>query len=771
MLKRGEEWAEYDKAVTWVVFSFLIATLVMVVFAIIALPLGYLVGRGISSDTLGVVGQFFGSVWQNPGYLIDKYGDWFNDYWNHKGFSWAMYMPMLPFLSFFLIALGGVIANPHSFMSTLHGSGRIATYKDVKKMKLFDGFVMVLGRFKGKLLKLPETLSTLVVAPPGTGKTVAVVIPTILESKGLSLIINDPKPELCFKTSGFRQTIGPVFIINWGAEDDPANGVFYPNWNPLSSVCIPAPGPARDMYIDSMVAVLVEEAKGGADPHWYKTGRNALSGFLHFICSKCEKARANDYFITRLYEETFDEEDAKVLETYYMDMSDPDAAVALQRLREGMLTLDNYAPVGTWEGLPEVWAGAEPCIALILDWLTEAQMKIAADIKRRVDEGDQMAMLADPMRDMLDDAVEEARRFGYAHRCVVELSQLSGTPDKERGSILSTALTGVGIFKNSAVRARTKNSDFSFPNLRGMRDPVTGEMLPVSVYLSVNQVDARSLSLITGIFVELMSGWLIANPPDFKLPDGSKVGPYPVLFVLDEFPQMPKLAAVKDGPAVGRGQKVSYLLIGQDLGQISGQYGKDDLETIITTTAAKVILAQNNEQTAKRFETMIGTRTVESISSSRTEGWSRNVTPFASNVTRGIQGTAVITASEMLSLPANQQIVLMQGFLMYPIRAESPRWFLDKAMTKKCSMPPAPNVPYWVVAQREDTDSAILAQLTVLEKNLKLEIIDEVDDIIDNGEDIADPVNVLTQDEGEGDDGANADADGEGNRNSDGGNV
>jgi len=303
-----------------------------------------------------------------------------------------------------------------------------------------------------------------------------------------------------------------------------------------------------------------------------------------------------------------------------------------------------------------------------------------------------------------------------------------------------------------------------------MRDPVTGEMLPVSVYLSVNQVDARSLGLITGIFVELMSGWLISNPPDFKLPDGSQVGPYPVLFVLDEFPQMPKLAAVKDGPAVGRGQKVSYLLIGQDLGQISGQYGKDDLETIITTTAAKVILAQNNEQTAKRFETMIGTRTVESVSSSRTEGWSRNVTPFASNVTRGIQGTSVITSSEMLSLPANQQIVLMQGFLMYPIRAESPRWFLDKGMTKKCSMPPAPNVPYWVVAQREDTDSAILAQLTVLEKNLKLEIVDEVDDVIENSDELVDPVNALTQDEDEGNTSADTDTDGNKGEN-DGGNV
>jgi len=726
MLRRGEEWAEYDKAVTWLVFTFIIATLVAILLFFVSPALAVLIDRGISSETLDKVGKFFGKVANDPSTLTDWYGKWFNALLNRKEpTTLALYTPMSPLFAFVIIAIIGAISNPHTFMSTLHGKGRVATYADVKKMKLFDGFIMVLGRFKGKLLKLPETLSALVVAPPGTGKTVAVVIPTILESKNLSIIVNDPKPELCFKTSGYRQTMGPVFIINWGADDDPAKGVFYPNWNPLSAICIPPAGPARDMYIDSMVAVLVEEPKGGADPHWSKTGRNALSGFLHFICSKCEKARANDYFITRLYEETFDDEDARVLETYYMDMADPEAAIALQRLREGMLTLDNYAPIGTWEGLPDYWVGAEPCIALILDWITEAQMKIAADIKRRVDEGDQMAMLADPMRDMLDAAVAEARRFGYAHRCIVELSQLSGTPDKERGSILSTSLTGIGIFKNSAVRARTKNSDFTFANLRGTKDPITGQMNPIAVYLSVNQVDARSLSLITGIFVELMSSYLIANPPNFKLPDGSVVGPYSVMFVLDEFPQMPKLAAVKDGPAVGRGQKVSYLLIGQDLGQISGQYGKDDLETIITTTAAKVILAQNNEQTAKRFETMIGTRTVESISSSRTEGWSRNVTPFAANVTRGIQGTSVITSAEMLSLPSTQQIVLMQGFLMYPIRAESPRWFLDKKMVKKVNMPPSPNVPYWIVAQREDTDNATLARLTMLEKSMVLKVVDD----------------------------------------------
>jgi type IV secretory pathway TraG/TraD family ATPase VirD4 len=465
------------------------------------------------------------------------------------------------------------------------------------------------------------------------------------------------------------------------------------------------------MYVDSMVNVLVEEPKGGADPHWAKTGRNALTGFIHFVVGKCERARANDYFIGKVYENALDDQDKAVLEGYYLEMSDGDAAQALQHLRDGTLTLENYVPIGTWEMLPEFWVGAEPCIAMILDWLTEAQMEMAAEIKKKTEEGDQMAALADPMRDMLDKAVLECKKYGYAHRAVVELNQLSGTPDKERGSILSTALTGIGIFKNSAVRSRTKMSDFTFRDLRGMRDPVTGEMKPIAVYLSVNQVDARALNIITGTFVELMSNFLIANPPNFKNADGTTTGPFPTMFVLDEFPQMPKLGAVKDGPAVGRGQKVSYLLIGQDLGQISGQYGKDDLETIISTTAAKIILSQNNEQTAQRFEKMIGTKTVQVASASRTEGWGKNATPFTQNVSRSLQGAPVIAAAQMLSLPSTQQIILMQGYMKYPIMADAPRWYLDKEMTKKCKIPTAPNVPYWVVVQREDSDVSALQGL------------------------------------------------------------
>ena len=706
--KRDSAYEDQTKYVLWIIWTVIAAFATLYVMMLLMLPLNLLLDTELSIVTWRKIITFWSANWDNTTKLLLLYTARIKDVSNAANPSTASYLVFVPFLSFFVVFIAGLVRNPYEYMPKIFGGGRMAEYGDIKKMKLFDGFCVVLGKFKGKLMKMPETLSCLVVAPPGTGKTVGVVIPTILESPTLSLIVNDPKPELCYNTTAYRATIGPVFVINWGAQDEPEKGIFFPSWNPLSASCLPPLGSDREKYIDSMVAVLVEEPKGGADPHWSKTGRNAMAGFLQFISSKCERARANDYFINKLMEGNFDQEDANVLATYYDGMADQSAQLALDALQKGELTADNYAPIGTWEGLPEQWQGNEPCIAMIFDWLTESQMKIAADIKRRSDEGDQMAMMADPMRDLLDLAVKEATRFAYAHRCVVEMNQLAGTPDKERGSILSTALTGINIFKNSAVRIRTKFSDLTFRDLRGLQDPISGEVKPVSVYLSVNQVDARSMNVITGIFVELMSSFLISNPPNFVGNDGIKSGPYSVLFVLDEFPQMPKLAAVKDGPAVGRGQKVAYLLIGQDLGQISGQYGKDDLETIITTTAAKVILAQNNEQTAERFSKMIGTKTIEVASSSRTEGVSQQTNPFAANISRSLQSSNVVGASDMMSLEKTKQYVLFQGFLNRPILADAPRWFLDKGMKKKCAMGASPWVPYWIVAQRENTDMQTL---------------------------------------------------------------
>ena len=736
MEKKGEEWEDYKKAVQWMVMTFIITFLVTIVLAIISMPLGYLIGNGISKDSLSEVSKFIQTIINSPSYLFSRYWHWIKQISNYHGaFSFSLWLPILPIISLPFGLLIGAATNPYRFQSNIHGSARIAELKDIKKMGLLDGFCMVVGKYKGHLLMMKETLSTLCCAPPGTGKTAGVVIPTIFHSHGMSIVVNDPKPELCFTTTGARAKDGPVFVINWGAEDNPAEGVYYPSWNPLSPNALPAPGPDRDMYVDSMCNILVEDPKGGADPHWSKTGRAALTGFIHFIASKCERARANDYFIGRVYEGKLDEEDKRVLEGYYLEMRDPMSARAIQDLHNDTLTIDNYLPIGTWSLLPEKWIGHESCLAMILEWITESQIKQSQEIKRRLDEGDQMAAMADPMRDMLEEAIDEARKFGYSPRCIVELSQLSSMPDKERGSVLSTGFSGIGIFKNSAVVSRTSFSDLHFKDLRGMKDPITGEWKPISVYLSVNQVDARALGVISGTFIELMSSYLIANPPKFQNKTDGQMGPFPTLFVLDEFPQMPKLKAIIDGPAVGRGQKVSYLLIGQDLGQISGKYGKDDLETVISTTACKVILSQNNEQTAQRFSKMIGNKTVQTTSFSKNEGLSfqKGSNPFSKNVSYQLQGTSVISTTQLLSLPMLKQVVLMQGFIDRPIMADAPRFYLDKQMLALSKLPPAPYVPDWIVAQREDINEDMLSKL-----GIDYDPNEDIDEDFDDDEDETD---------------------------------
>lgn len=642
--------SEMAKALRWKWTSTVIALAVGAVVAPLALPLSYLAERGVSLASVEWVRGYFSTLFIHSAYWIDVHGQWLGNAFLRGG--------SLPFAVFFIptlmvVVLGvGLGLNPYSVMPTTHGSARWAQDRDVRAMGLLDGFIIVLGQWHNRLMKMPETLSALCIAPPGTGKTVSVVVPTILSCDGASMIINDVKPELHTITSGYRGTLGPVFKLEWAAEDDPANGVVHPRWNPLSPKSIPAPGPQRDLYIDRLANILVPDPQGGAaDPHWSKKGRAALTGFVHFIVSKCE--------------------------------------------------------AGNYDGLPARWQGSEPSFPMLLDWITEATLAAGDEIEQMRDSDPNAAMMADPIRTFLMNAVNEARRGDYAHRAVLELTQLANTPDRERGSILSTMDAGLVVFKNSAVRERTAASDFGFADLRGMADPRTGKMCPVTVYLCVSQEDARALGVITGLFCEALSAFLVANPPSATTRDGRKLGPFPAMFVLDEFPQMPKLQALIDGPAVGRGQKVSYLMIGQDFGQIEEKYSKTGLETLLSTTAAKIVLPLNNEQVAKRFSEMVGNKTHESKSRSRTYGLSKNENPFAVNINRSFSGVPLIHPADFMSMPAGQHIVLFQKYANRPIKAKTPFYFKDRVLSRRAfnprdgkGFPPAPSMPEWILHER-----------------------------------------------------------------------
>ncbi len=586
---------------------------------------------GVKAGTTEMVVDYLKTI-VNPIKFYGFYSGWmdnktFDQYdWRIFGFPTEIFFSAISGITFLFI---WAASNPGSFANTSLGNARMAKTEDIMRMKLLGAKkpLIVLGEWQKKFLMLPETLSVLCVAPPGTGKTTAIVIPTILTNNEVSMLINDVKPELFDQTSHARSRHSHCFRLEWAASDQPEKGIFLPRWNALSPLSMPPKGPNRDLYIERLVGIIVEEPEGNADPHWTKKGRATLAGFIHYLVGKCES--------------------------------------------------------GNYDGLPEDWVGKEPSIPMLLDWMTASIRRAEKQQEEaRAKSGPMAVMGMDPMKDFLRNAANEAEENDYSKRAVMELTAIANTPDKERGSILSTMDSGLIIFRNSAVRDRTMKSDFAFKEFRGIQDPNTGKWTPLTVYICVNQEDARSLGIITGLLVEALSAYLVAHPPNGTARNGDKLGPCDVLFVLDEFPQMPKLQALIDGPAVGRGQRVSYLMIGQDLGQIKAKYGEDEMETVISTTAAKVILPLNNEVTAKRFSEMVGQYTLELRSKSRTHGLSKETNPFAFNIQRSLQGQPLLRPEDFMSIPAGKHYVLYQGNKNRPIKCDTPAYYAHKELKK-----------------------------------------------------------------------------------------
>ena len=69
MAKRGEEWAERDAAVNWCIATVVIALVSTFILAVLCFALSYLVGKGISQDSLAVTWKFIKRIAVDPAYL------------------------------------------------------------------------------------------------------------------------------------------------------------------------------------------------------------------------------------------------------------------------------------------------------------------------------------------------------------------------------------------------------------------------------------------------------------------------------------------------------------------------------------------------------------------------------------------------------------------------------------------------------------------------------------------------------------------------------
>ena len=696
--RRDPNFAEHYKALDWILLGFLYSAIFAFLFSLIAYPLGHMVSHSFSAQAWENVKQYYIYLKAHPFFYFKSYLRWILTFARDPFQSFAIWIPAMPLF----ILIGGCLltlyTNPYYFVQLNEGDGRLADERDVKKMGLWNGMSFVLGLWNDRhILRMNNFMSLLVIGAPECGKTSGVVVPSILANDDKCMVINDMKGELFELTGGHRAALGPVFRVDFFGIDDPANGVFWPTWNPLSDMDLPPPSPGRQGYIGGLAFFLLGDGPTGTDPYWIKAGRAALEGFINYICDKCEQARANDYFLQRLYEDAMDEEDFEVLETYYESMEKTVAVKqALNHLRKRTLTFKNYLPIGQWDPIPEAWIGRQASFPLLMDFITKQQLDISAELRSRRDAGDPVAFKTDIWAQILSSIVEETKYFGYNRRALVEISQILALPKTQRSSVLSMALSGLAPFKNAAIRMRMASSDFGSVQMRGIKNPVTGQWEPVTFYLGC-PIDGMTNAVMT-MFINMYSGTLTI----FDVSEGP-CGPYPVLYILDEYQSMSDFH-VADSIGTGIAKHYAFLLTCQDLSQLSSRYG-GELETIIGNTGAKIFMRCNSRGTAERINALIEKKTFGIFSESRNEGIGSGTTFLTEkNIGYGTMGGLIVSNSSIMNMPFGRQYALIQKHHNRPIKLKTPVYFKDREMTKQTKLPPPPPLPVNIYNQRNEED-------------------------------------------------------------------
>lgn len=658
------------------------------------------------------------------------YGTWivgylFNEPLHYNWYSYfAWRIILLPTMLFVAYHLVLFHYNPYFLFPQRFGDGRVAEDKDVEKMGLFAGQHLLLGLQGKHKMKMPDTRSVFCIGCPGSGKTLGVIVPAILEDNNSTLIIHDPKGEIDRLTSGYRATIGPVFKMNWMGKDDPERGIRWPSWNPIGGENLPSLSGGREGYIDNLITFLIPDGPSGTDPYWVKTGRGCLTGLTGYLCGKVEQAQANDYFLSRIQNGQLDEEDYQILISYYEAMRDfPEVLAAKEYAQKRQITMDTYLPIGTWNLIPDSWKGHDACFAMLLDIINNAQIQYGAEIAERRRNQDISAIDLDSWQLLFENVVLETAYYGYGRRTLLELNQVLGLPDKQRGSVISMAMSGVNIFKNSAVRCRTSMNDFNYNQLRGMRHPETGEYQPVTIYMSVPYADLKASVLISTLFINMATQYLMEFGPN-----QGTAGPYSVGFMLDEFQHMPSLSSITDGIVFGRTKQNKFLVCVQDWHQIVSKYDQETSTIIMSSSAAKIIKRQNNPDTRNPLLKGIETLTKVVISYDSRRGyfdWGGQLYPNSSSswiwkdfnlyypIKKKVktQADTVIGGSGILNMATDKQVVLYAGHLNRPIKASTPLYNKRPEYKARAAIKPAKAMPDYIV--READEIHLISQMQV----------------------------------------------------------
>ena len=184
------------------------------------------------------------------------------------------------FLSFIFIGFLPSMLFRNLTNSIKTKNGFISKKQDLLNLGLNFVQGVTLGKVKNKILKTDHPLSSLIIAPTGTGKTAGFIIPTLLDNNN-SIICYDIKGELYEKTHKIRANMGHKILV---LDPTDENSI---KFNPFSKNLLPNNKIHYDSYIGNIAATLFPEESNSSTGNFFPNSARAIfQAFALFLVLK-----------------------------------------------------------------------------------------------------------------------------------------------------------------------------------------------------------------------------------------------------------------------------------------------------------------------------------------------------------------------------------------------------------------------------------------------------------------------------------------------------
>ena len=587
------------------------------------------------------------------------------------GFVFALLAPM-----FFIFRRSQRIKSERN---DLHGSAHWAVQKEVEATQLlpseenrggvvFGAWRDGAGRVHYLRHKGPEHM--MVFAPTRSGKGVGIVIPTLV-SWDESVLVLDIKGENWALTSGFRERVLGQRAIKF----DPT-ALDSARFNPLLEIRLDL-NMVKD--VQNICTLIVDPDGRGLEDHWAKTAFDLLVGVVIFVlvCEFPESVQPDRSLATVLGILS----DGGVFREVAESSAEARALAAAEKA----------AKAGAQGGAPKkpaqaVAEGAKKVLEYIEQTALEAMRALdaipAAPSSTPTDDG-----VVPPIRPAAGGQAGAGAGHAWRARRNAWLTVAASSrawlnkPPNEGGSVLSTALSFLSLYRDPIVADNTRVSDFSIESLMGGKNPGGDEVKEkTSLYLVVPPSDKDRLKPLLRILVSQVVRRLTEGM-DFDKGGGKSRFPHRLLLLIDEFPSLGKLEIFEEALAFIAGYGMKALLVAQDRVQLAKAYSKE--ESIFSNCHIRIAYAPNNPETADMLSKMCGQATVTHVqrqySGNRMHIMLQNV-----NTNEQIVGRPLLTADECMRLPPDDEIVFVAGHA--PLYCQKIKYYADSAMAARTAL-------------------------------------------------------------------------------------